>query len=176
MAKKAPVKNLANGGGVSTAGDDWKKFKEGCRMIEATKDIVIRVTADHIKRAKPGDTCLCVLALAGKEQLGDVVDGLVVKRTKTFVKSGNRIVRYVNGHDLYDAIPAFDRTGVWTLGPKDIVLKAPKGGQTREDLRERWSTDYAAKSRKKYNSKGGKAKKPGSRRPHVITRRVDLQS
>ena len=107
-----------------------KKHKQamykGLPLIDATKDLKIKVTKPDVKAARKNDPSNCAAAIATKRQLKAEVE---VHISRTYVKDNkNKVwIRFLTPESVSREITSFDRSSIFELG--NYILKAPHAGQ-----------------------------------------------
>ena len=141
-AQRVPTQNQSSCWSAAMMDNkEWRKFKLGKTIIEATKPISITVTPRDVAVGRPGEENFCVLAQATKRSLGEFADEAVFRRTTAYVSLGNVIRRYIiRDRAIGRAIVDYDRTKVWRL-PKRLVihLSPPCLSQRLDTLKNRWA-------------------------------------
>lgn len=95
-------------------------------LIDATKDLVLTVTAADIKGASRKDQNECAAAHALCRQ--GHFRSAQVHKGRTYIEQRNGMwLRYMTPDDLHKELLIFDRGG--RMEPGDFILKAPKGVQ-----------------------------------------------
>jgi len=93
-------------------------------LMDAKRDLVLRITERDISgsKRKDNDACAAATALCRQEHFKEAK----VFKTKTYVhlKDGTWL-RYITPHSLYTEIMIFDRGGRFEAG--EFILRAPKG-------------------------------------------------
>jgi hypothetical protein len=95
----------------------------GKQVVDAPRNRTIHITNRDVKRGGVKDPYSCAAALACKRDLGCTEARVNVGRT--YLRKGNKWVRFLTPTSLKYEIVAFDRGGQFE--PGEYVLLAPKG-------------------------------------------------
>lgn len=95
--------------------------KLGKPIVDSTEDLVVHVTRDCVRRAKPMDPTQCAVAKALTKEKGVV--SARVQLTRTWIEYPTKIVRYITPESAAREIVSFDRRAGFDTG--DYRLKAP---------------------------------------------------
>lgn len=115
-----------------------KTHKTSSKVVDATRKLAFAITAASIKQARCKDPGNCVVALAVRNALGDMFDGIEVGSSIIKVYCPGRIIRYGTPKVLRDQIPEFDRTGKWSLPVGQYILMPPAPSMKLGGRPNRW--------------------------------------
>lgn len=85
---------------------------DGCPIVDATKPIIVKITKRDIAKAKRRAPDCCVAAQALIRSFGKAK----VHLTRTYVKKGNKWLRFQTSIHLKHEIIAYDRGGQFATG------------------------------------------------------------
>jgi hypothetical protein len=87
------------------------------KVVNSRVALRFEITKKHVKLAKKCDATGCVVAQALLDSLGEMLDSVQVGSNVTKVVTDSKVFRYTTPTMLKQAIPEFDRTGIWNLKP-----------------------------------------------------------
>lgn len=95
----------------------------GLKVVDATHDTKVTVTADHIVRAKKKDSQNCAFAEACKASPTLKPEMAFFTRGVGYIHRGNKLVRYILNERATREIVSFDRSKI--MEPGVYTLRAP---------------------------------------------------
>lgn len=104
------------------------------RVREPRKPFVVKVLPIHVKRAKPADPCLCVMAQAFCDT-GRVMSAEVNATITTIIVRGGA-ERYQTPRAIREGLKRFDDTGKWDLPVGIYEFPPVPKSQTKKVIRE----------------------------------------
>lgn len=96
----------------------------GLKVVDATRPLPVKITDADIKKGNTKDPASCAAALACLRKPACTEARVHIGRT--YLKQGNKWVRYQTPRSLRSEIIAFDRGG--SFAPGDFVLKPLPSG------------------------------------------------
>lgn len=94
----------------------------GLPVIDATKDIILTITANDIRAGKGSDPASCAAAQACMRQLH--ASAALVHLGRTYIKMGKHWLRYTTPGSIRSEVIAFDRRR--SFKPGDYLLRPAK--------------------------------------------------
>jgi len=125
-----------------------KFFPNVKKVIDATDNSFIEVTAKDASSRAVRDHGACVMAVACKRKLK--LDGVIIARSVAYMVKDNVATRYTLPPSVSREIVSFDRGAGFETGTYELskVGKANKLGRVREDLKS--GRDYGNKKVQKF--------------------------
>ena len=107
--------------------------ERGLKVVDATKALVVQLSAVDIKQAKSKNSKECAFARACRKQKG--VKAAYFFRTAAYLEYENRLVRYLLPPSVQKEVVSFDRAHV--MAPGEYQISPPLKGSTMENVRKR---------------------------------------
>lgn len=102
---------------------DARMYK-GLPLVDATRDMELRVTKNDVKFAKKNDPRNCAAAVCISRIMKTEAE---VHISRTYIKADNKWIRFITPPAIGREITSFDRSAIFESG--DYTLKAPPQSQ-----------------------------------------------